>query len=150
LRYIIDDNSFETEPHGIADITVEYAYLQLGFDSVTMNATNIWGYSPKKSWKRKRFRVPTRSRGKLHLLRKDLSSGVTVGDGNSDTWKNYYDAMSGWICLGDKDFATTIQNSVEFLPNTVATLNERGELVALWLKPRFDNILGENGIPIRE
>lgn len=128
--YNIEDRSFDTYPILNTDIGLVVAYINICFDSETMNARQVWGFSPKASWKERTLAIPAYREAGLRL-----STELEPGDIRLDwdrPWNTYYDNEKSWLCLGDPE--TDIRDeALCFLKNAVAVLNGEKELKSLWL-----------------
>jgi hypothetical protein len=139
LVYIRDDwsISFEADTDaGDAYCSILVVNLNVDFDLSTKRANNIWGYHPHTGWIPQKLYIPQHFPGSLFLLGDFMLFQDINRIEDSLKWKTYYDSEIGWLCVGDY-----IQHEgdiiVEFLTDTLAALNKKGELKALWLKPVF-------------
>jgi hypothetical protein len=139
LFYKEDEQSMnfeaDSDPRG-ADCSILVVNLNIDFDLSTKRAQNIWGYHPYTMWIQKRLPMPRYFSGSLLLLDESISIQDVERLEGSLAWKTYYDSAMGWLCVGDHEYHEG-DVTVEFLTNTLATLNKQGELKALWLKPIF-------------
>ncbi len=136
LFYLEDEHSFDYKPYTNADIVILVGFLNLGFDSETMRAKSVFGYSNSRGWKKINLDVPTYSSGELILNHyKSSVSGVSKRIRGSEKWETFYDEKKGWICIGNCEIISDV-DSVEFLKDSVVVCKS-GEIVSLWLKPTF-------------
>lgn len=135
LYYSIDNHEFNSTPDINSDITLVIAYIQIGFDSETKNATQIWGFHHNFNWIEQELTIPIFSKGEVKLDI-ELEPGDSKRIKDIDKWNTYYDRKSGWIKIGPNSGSNANQN-IEFFTNTVISIDENGEINSLWLRPHF-------------
>ena len=135
--YVQDDYAFNFVPAQIADCTVLIGTLELNFIFYyrdVKRASQIWGFhAPPKRWIRKELHAPSFFTGSMILLHETIEEGDIFGLEGSEAWHTYYDAQTGWVCMGT-DVQDKEDIAVEFATNVVAVL-QKNQLKALWLKP---------------
>lgn len=135
--YNINDGNLDFTTKLNSDISLLVGYINVGFDSISMTANQIWGLTPRESWNERKLIIPSNIyKGQLKLL----------GDYNSGTWRidkekpwiTYFDSSQNLLCFGD-----IINNNddkcIEFLDNVFAVINDKKQLKSLWIKPSFTN-----------
>lgn len=136
LIYNEQEKEFGSNPQINSDIIFLAGYINIGFDSETQKATQIWGFHHNFNWEEKTLNAPPINKG-IVKLNIDVDSGDSIRIKEADSWRTYQDKNSGWIRFGD------INNSannmyIEFFKNTVMEINKDGSLVALWLRPAYN------------
>jgi hypothetical protein len=136
--YIPNDYAFDFEPIQAIEITLVFDYLQLEFDSESMEAKQIWGFNSYLGWINKKLTNPKASGGAL-ILEGAKGAAETPWKAieiiGHNQWNTYYDKDSGWICFGD--FNTTKSDQpVEFANGIIAVISN-GTIKAFWFKPVF-------------
>ncbi len=134
--YNSQENEVDTIPKLNSDITLLIAYINIGFDSDTMVANQIWGFSPKDSWIEQKLSLPQISNNSDLKLVGDFEPGAWRLD-RSSTWKTFFDSETGWLCIGNPN-AEAQDNSVKFMENAVAVLTAEAELKGLWIQLSTD------------
>jgi len=133
--YYSDEETFDFSPRINSDISLLVAYLNIGIDSESMRATQVWGISPKKSWIKSSINLSDYEKGELILINNNYSSGLSWRIDSENIWKSYYDENTGWHCTGSIIFDENCKG-VEFATNTIAVL-KKNELHSILLKPNF-------------
>jgi hypothetical protein len=138
LFYTPNDYAFDFKPIQAVEITLVFDYLQLEFDSESMEAKQIWGFNPYLGWINKKLNSPKANEGSLILengepLLETPWVAKKIIDHNQ--WNTYYDKKSCWGCFGDYD-TDTIDEAVEFANGIIAVVSN-GLIKAFWLKPVF-------------
>lgn len=136
LVYTKREYSFDFKPARAADIILMIGYLNLGIDSETMLAQQVWGYNPYTAWSEKKLSVPNSLVGEL-CLEKEFQAGSSKKLVENEQWASSYDTTTGWICIGD-DRLSQNDIAIEFATNTIISLID-GRIKAIWLKPVFDS-----------
>ena len=124
--YNIQEKSLDTFPCLNSDILLTVSYINIGFDSESMNANQIWGYSPKESWIKRRLESPPFSILNTIKIATDLDPGNWRLDSDA-LWKSYYDFETKQLCIGNPNFSTD-DICVLFLNNAACVLNRFGVL----------------------
>lgn len=136
LVYKSATNEFVALPEKNTDITLNFIYLYLGFDSETMLSTQFYGYHNDFSWFKESLTPPLAVEGLLLLQDEELEGGDSCRIAEAYDWDTYFDEQSGWIKIGnqvsDKNFTY-----VEFFKDTIAGLDSKGQIREFWLKPEF-------------
>ena len=130
--YLNEESSFDFAPSSNSDIIILFAYLNLGIDSNTMVAQQVWGFSPKESWKQKSINVPNYIKGKIKLVG-EYEPGLSWRIDKDRMWQSYFDSTTGWYCIGEYDLEEEYK-CIEFSTNTIAVI-KNGLLQAILLKP---------------
>ena len=133
IIYNPKEKGFDTLPDVKSDIALLVAYVNIGFDSQTMCANQVFGLSPSFSWIKKELSIPGNALPCALKLDEDFDCGTWRLDRGNE-WKTYYDAESGWVCIGNPEFAGRSTN-INFMDAAMAILGVQGELQALWIKP---------------
>jgi len=135
INYSEVESALDFIPKANSDIIILINYINIGFDSDTMSANQIWGFLPKESWKMQKLDIPkTIHEGEL-ILKGEYDSGSWRVD-KDKIWQTYYDTEKQWVCIGNP----VIKESffcIEILENVVAVLNESKHLKSLWVQPNF-------------
>lgn len=154
MKFIIDPNTrkvfgtlfympdggyaFDFEPPQPIDISLEFGYLLLEFDSESGLAKQLGGYHPHLGWINKKLTTPKAIEGGLILInaKKFLQPpGVALSIIEDSQWNTYFDKETSWVCFGD--FATNdTDTAVEFANGIIAVLHDH-QIKALWMKPVF-------------
>ena len=132
--YVDSEKSFDFKPLLNSDISIVFGYLNLGIDSETMQAQQVWGFSPKESWQYKNIEVPKHIKGNLKLVG-EYEPGLSWRVDTNKPWKSYFDNKSGWYCIGSYNLDNECV-CVEFCTDTIAIMN-KSILQAILLKPNF-------------
>lgn len=135
LMYSEETHEFASIPHMNSDIIFLVGYINIGFDSETKEATQIWGFHHNFNWEKKVLNIPKITKGVVRL-NTEIESGDSIRIKEADSWKTYYDSHSGWVRFGNNNnFFNDL--CIEFFANTVMEIDKKGNLIALWLKPVF-------------
>ena len=133
LTYNKESKEFDTRPNINSDITILVAYINIGFDSDTMVATQIWGIHHDFNWIETEVNSPKIVEGSLQLDI-DVEAGTSKRIEEANSWKTYYDSKSGWIKFGMEENESR-GFCVEVSSGTILEVDKNGNLVALWLHP---------------
>lgn len=141
LRYLAHEHSFDFVPepgqspsHGAGVLLI--GTLQIAVDVATGRAVFVDGLRPRGNWVASELEVPVQRDGAVLFELEDGESfirGVGFEIPGADRWGTFFDAASGWVCVGDKHAV----DGVRIATNTVLCIRE-GELVAVWLRPDFE------------
>ncbi|MBC8536832.1 hypothetical protein [Feifania hominis] len=130
--YNKDEKGMDTSPEVHSDITLQIAYIQIGFQTTDMCANQVYGLSPSTSWIRKKLEAPVDVKECALKLEEDYDYGTWQLDDSASPWKSYYDSDTGWFCVGDsRPYGGWL--NIKFLDNAIACLNREHELQALWI-----------------
>jgi hypothetical protein len=135
LTYLEKNHEFDSNPKINSDITLLVGYINIGFDSETKKATQIWGFHHNFNWINKKLNQPLLSKGEIKLDI-DIAPGDSKRIKEATNWHTSYDSTNGWIKFGN-DLDTSKAHNIEFFTNTVMSIDDNGKIVALWLKPEF-------------
>jgi hypothetical protein len=135
VNYNEVERTLDFIPKANSDITIIINYINIGFDSDTMRANQVWGFSPKESWKEKALDIPTNIHDGELILQGEYDSGSWRID-KDEIWQTYYDVEKKWTCIGNPMIEKT-SVCIEMLENVIAVLNESGQLQSLWVRPNF-------------
>ena len=127
------EKGFDTLPDVKSDIALLIAYVNIGFDADTMCANQVFGLSPEYSWIRCKLFEPQSLTMCALKLDEEFDYGTWRLDRDNE-WKTFFDAESGWICIGNPGVVDGNIN-ICFIDHAVAVLNTQGEMQALWMKP---------------
>src|SRR5699024_4304371 len=100
----------------------------------TMNAQQVWGFSPRESWTSLQIGSPVYEKGKLRLLG-EYEPGLTWRIDKKDIWKSFFDKRTGWYCIGDYNIKED-DFGVEFANNRVVIMNDY-QLKSICIKQTF-------------
>jgi hypothetical protein len=131
LMYLSNELSFDMEPSvkGIGNyILINNIELVVDENGVVVFLS---GLCPHTNWTKTNLMLPDCKKGVLKL-EDELKSGFSYRLNDFD-WPVYADDAKGWVCIGNPE---NLGQAIEFLPGCVAVI-EYGNLVALWLKPKF-------------
>lgn len=131
LKYIIDEYSFDCEPtHD--EINFEIVVNKL---SLTVNENNevfqVLGFCPYGEWIKANYNVPKSKKGLLKV-KDNFDPGFSYKVNKDKDFPIYVNITTGWVCVGNPKEQG---NSVEFMNNCIANINNNEQLVSLWLKP---------------
>lgn len=132
--YSKEENSFDFLLSRNTDIILLIGYLNLGIDSETMKAQQVWGFSPFESWGTNILRVPPYVTGEL-LLEGEIQPGTSWRIEGSEKWDTSFDSSSGWFCIGNSLYSET-DTAIEFANDTIAVISNN-HLKAIWMKPQW-------------
>lgn len=130
--YRKNENSFDFISNKRGDISILIGYLQLNIDSLTNQLVNVWGLHPFYNWIDENLTVPQTIKGIVEL-ENDYESGMSYREKELEEWKTYYDNISGWVCIGDKNVKGV---SIMFASNIFVVI-DNNTLKSLWIKPEF-------------
>lgn len=132
IIYNEEEKSFDTIPKLNTDIQLVISYINIGFDSETMIANQVWGFLPKDCWIESEIECPLNLKKATLKLKTELEPGSWRLD-RGNQWKAYYNSRTKWICIGTPEIVIGDEYIV-FLENAVSALNSSGELKALWMR----------------
>jgi len=132
LFYRKEEHSFDFQPGQSSDISIMIGYINIGFDSESMCAKEVWGYHPISNWINESLSPPKSNMGGL-LLNEIIEPGLSVRIIEFEEMKTFYDKNSGWICIGDKSISV-LDKPVEFAYDTIVVL-KNFKIKSIWLKP---------------
>ncbi|RYL87037.1 hypothetical protein [Sporolactobacillus sp. THM19-2] len=135
LTYLEENHEFDSNPKINSDITLLVGYINIGFDSETKKATQIWGFHHNFNWINKKLNQPLFSRGEIKLDI-EIAPGDSKKVKEATNWHTFYDSANGWIKFGN-DLDTSKTHNIEFFTNTVMSIDNDRRIAALWLKPEF-------------
>jgi len=129
LQYLDDECSFYTGN------SIYQADMELILNKISLTVSNnyivdVGGFCGYAEWIKSNIKVPNFKKGLL-ILETDLDSGFAY-DINEEGWPVYMNNKTGWVCVGYPDKEG---KAVEFINNCVAVVDNKQELVSLWLKP---------------
>jgi len=110
LVYVKESHSLMSVPKINSDITLLLAYINIGFDSETMTATQVWGFHHDFNWIKRELSPPSYVKGKLSLDI-ELEGRDSKRISSANNWKTYQDEKSGCICFGNPE---TTGDYIEF------------------------------------
>ena len=134
-QYYMSDKSFDGNPSVSVDINLAIAYLNLGIDSEDMCVKCLWGFSPRDSWKEESLTIPPAQDGKLKLLG-EYEPGLTWRLDINEMWSSYFDARTGWYCIGNP-LSRKGDSAVRINRNMIVVIDSTNELTAIWVHPTF-------------
>lgn len=127
----VEEKAFDTIPKLNSDIILIISYVNIGFDSETMIANQVWGFSPKESWIEIDIDAPVNFKNAFLKLKVETDPGSWRLD-RETPWKAHYNPKTQWFCVGSLDLEVDDQ-CIVFLENAISVLNSSGELKALWI-----------------
>jgi len=135
LEYCEESGVFVTNPRqelGHTSILVNYLEIEIDHEGSLLYARGLCPLVIAESTNK----FPRRFMQKqLKIItEREITPGISLRVNNEHTWPIYLNHNEGWICIGSPDY--TEDWLIEFAPSTVATVKD-GNLIALWLKPRF-------------
>lgn len=137
LLYIQEDMAFDFFPHQVENCTILIQAINLSFAEYHSHkkcASQVWGYhSPPSLWTKKDLHVPGSVTGCLVLDEDMIEDGDIKQLEEAWSWITFYDARTGWVCLGDERLAKD-DVTVEFATDCLAVVST-SVLKAIWLKP---------------
>jgi hypothetical protein len=119
-------------PDGIAVVSV--GTLQIHIDIATQLAMGVDGLSVRASWGDSTLAVPEIKPGEVVVepIGFAFSSGVGYPYLDSANWNTTFDAVSGWICVGDD----TASRASMITTDTALSIHD-GVMTAVWLRPEM-------------
>lgn len=84
------------------------------------------------AWMKSNCEVPKSRKGVLKVV-DDLEIGVGSYRVNREELPVHVNIQTGWVCIGNP---VKLGNTVEFINNCIAVIDDDNEFVALWLKPQ--------------
>lgn len=135
-NYNIEKSSLGFPDHNNALISIGIGFAGLEIDPTTKEVIGIKGLLPRSIWLKKKLKTPNSFKGKLNVITNgvDLRNKTYIQVNKQDD--TYYDAKSGWICIGDKKIYS-LDEAIEFLDGAILVLRDN-LIVSFWLK------VGEN------
>lgn len=130
--YSKKENAFDTIPKENSDISLLVAYINIGFDSETMVANQIWGFSPQSSWTEETVQPPDVECFGAMKLGIELEPGSWRID-RKKTWVSFFNPENGWLCIGEP-MVSIDDRAIAFFDNAISVVNLREELKAIWIK----------------
>lgn len=141
LVYRPEEFSFDTEPSAVhAGRSVLLNDLNLGLDSAD-HVVSVWGMCSSTHWIEAELAFPDALWCSVHVVDVgDLQTGVSVRLNEEDRFPVLFDRTSGVVCIRGSG---NVFSRGRFLPGAVMDIGERGEFIALWLKPQsgFEELL---------
>lgn len=135
ILYRQEDYAFSAQPVNHGDISIVIDTLQLGFDSGTMRALQVWGFCPFDQRHKRPLRTPASIRGELILLG-EIESGKVIELPGTREWLRAFDPETGWFCRGN-EVTSSSDAAVEFFTDAIAVVDRKDRLKAIWLRPAF-------------
>jgi hypothetical protein len=135
LSYIVDEYSFymQSTINGVnLDLLINNIDLAIDDNNCI---THLSGFCPYGNWIKTNIVIPKYKRGIIRVIHQ-LKSGFSYRL-NDHEWSTYIDEKERWVCIGNPEKPG---QAVEFLNHCIAVINQ-GELVSLWLKPKFTGTL---------
>ena len=136
-QYIKNESSFYYEPWNEVNfsIIIGKTYTSLDVDLDTMRVLQVTGFNPSNNWIERRLSIPQAKRGELIIACDKGKLEVGAGIHYEHKWMTYFDAETGWICVGNPKYSGDSQ-TVEFANNSIAVI-VKNKLFAIWIKPYF-------------
>lgn len=130
------EESIESIPMQNNDISILIAYLEIGFDALTMTAVSFSGFSPKYSWINKNIELPNFTNGLLKI-ENDIDEGSWRID-RDDEWKVYFDDKTEWLLVTSQHSIDNKDDSLlenfMFMNNVIASISLDGYLKNIYAK----------------
>lgn len=132
LTYIEEECSFDMEPI-VRGIDFELILNKLSLSVVDNKIIQLWGFCGLDKSMKSSYQVPEHKKGCLRVEH-DLNYGFAYGINDDDDYEYpvYINIQSGWVCIGNPEKKG---NTVEFINNCVAVIDDDKDFVSLWLKP---------------
>ena len=140
LVYRQEEYGFDSIPLKNSDYYILFDTLQLGFDSENNACVQIFGFFPQIVQAEERdVLIPNSNKGSIILLLDEcqLDLGDSIRFVQSDSWVSYYSPSKGYTYFGKEKLSDSVEY-VEFYPDCIAALNEKGDIEAFWLKVNFE------------
>lgn len=132
LTYIEEECSFDMEPI-VRGIDFELILNKLSLSVFDNKIIQLWGFCGLDKSMKSSYQVPEHKKGCLRVEH-DLNYGFAYGINDDDDYEYpvYINIQSGWVCIGNPEKKG---NTVEFINNCVAVIDDDKDFVSLWLKP---------------
>lgn len=130
LIYDVEECSFDVEP------TVQEVEFNIVVNRLNLTVANngnvvqVWGFSGYNEWKKSDCIVPQSRKGVLKVT-DNLDYGLSYRVREED-FPVFVNPQSGWVCIGDPK---RTGQTVEFINNCIAVVDNYQEFISLWLKP---------------
>lgn len=132
--YRKDEYSLDTNPY-VHEIDFDIAINTVTLAVVDENVIQLNGFCGLSKGIETLYDVPKARKGLLKVLHPEVyiskAGSSTISDGN---WAIFINPKTNWICIGNPQNQA---GAVEFIDNCIAVIDEKQELVALWLYPYF-------------
>lgn len=132
LDYLPDECSFDMTPIE-KDIDFELILNKLSLSVIDNQIIQLWGFCGLGDWMIFNYTTPHYERGTLRI-EKSYKKGFAYGI-NDDELPVFININTGWVCIGNPVDNPDENKAVEFINNCVAVVNNKKELISLWLKP---------------
>ena len=129
--YDEEEKGFISEQSTSVCISLLAAYVEVQFDSDDMCAKGVCGLAPKNAWRAAKLSKPEKVLKCGLKLEESFEWGVYRVDADNE-WQMFYDENEKIICIGKTNIDVGDTN-INFISNVTATVNERGNLKALWI-----------------
>ena len=139
LVYRPEEYSFDSIPIKNSDYYILFDTLQLGFDSENNACVQIFGFFPHIVQAEERdVLIPNSNKGSIILLLDEchLDLGDSTRFVQSDSWVSYYSPSKGYTYFGKEKLSNSVEY-VEFYPDCIAALNEKGDNRSFLAKGEF-------------
>jgi len=114
--------------------SLEIGFLQIGID-FDKRLTYVWGYEPLiKYSETNKFPSAYEDRDLVAVIERELIPGVSIELDKEKDWPTYINKDMGWVCIGDPTIEE--RRLIKFASDSIATLNNESEMVAIWLHPK--------------
>lgn len=130
--YRADEYSFDTIHGEYSNADLCIRDINLGINGDMRQIVQVWGFSPQNRWKKMDCLLPPSYEGIIAVSEFE-DDGLSRRLNDSGFWKEYYNPVSGWLCLDSGDFRFCTDECVCFMANALALIRD-GEMLALWLK----------------
>ncbi|WP_272029908.1 hypothetical protein [Oceanobacillus kimchii] len=134
LTYNESDKTINSIPKINSDITFLIKYINIGFDSESKKATQVWGYHHNFNWISQNLILPEVTCGEV-IINKSVDPGDSIRIPEAESWESYIDFNTDWLRIGSAQGIGV--RHIEFFTNTVLSIDYEGEIVGIWLKPEF-------------
>ena len=131
LIYNVEEYSFDVEPT-VQEVEFDVVVNKLNLTVIDNGkVVQVWGFSGYYEWKKSDCIVPQSQRGILKVT-DNLDYGLSYRVREED-FPVFVNLQSGWVCIGDPK---RTGQTVEFINNCIAVIDNNQEFVSLWLKPQ--------------
>lgn len=113
-------------------ITFGVGFAGIELKSFNKEIIGLCGVLPRSVWRKRRLKVPTPKKGKVHLEPVGFEYQEKMVIQALKTMETYYDNKTGWVVIGEyKD--TPLNKTIEIMTDTYLVIRNE-ELIAVWIK----------------
>jgi len=132
--YRDEEYSFDTLEGTFSNADLLINDIHIGIDADTAEVVQLWGLSPKGRWKAMSCPLPPYREGRI-VVSEIPNALVSTRINDKTPWREYYNPVSGWVCLDSGAFRFSPIECVCFIQNALALINE-DKMLSLWMKYR--------------